>query len=330
MATLDATNLTLMDWAKRQDPDGNIDDIVELLSEDNLILEDAVFLEGNLPTGHRSTVRTGLPSVTWRLLNYGVQPSKSTTAQVTDAAGMLEAYSEVDADLINLNGNKASFRLSEDRAFVQAMSQEMANTLFYGNTGTDPEKFMGLAPRFNSLTAENGDNIIDAGGTGADNCSIWLMVWGANTCHMFFPKGSNAGLQWRDLGEETLKDANGGLYQGYRSWYQWKAGLVVRDWRYIVRIANIDVSDLAIDKSGASANLVDLMVRALEQVRNLTGGTPVFYCNRTISSMLRRQITNQTNVNLVFDNVGGKHVMSFDGVPVRRVDALLNTEAQVA
>lgn len=330
MATLATNVATLADVAKRVDPDGKIATIVELLSEKNEILEDMMWQEGNLPTGHKSTVRSGLPSVTWRKLNYGVQPSKSTTVPVTDTCGMLEAYAEVDKALADLNGNTAEFRLSEDMAFLEAMSQEMANMLFYGDTDQDPEKIMGLSPRYSQISgAANGVNVLDAGGTGSDNCSIWLVVWGDQTCYGIYPKGSKAGWQHNDLGEVTLEDAANGKYQGYRTHYKWDSGLVLRDWRHVVRIANIDVSNLTKDASGSSADLVDLMTQALEQVQSLTAGRPVFYVNKTVRSYLRRQIRNANNVNITMSEVAGKKVVMFDEVPVRRVDALLNTEAQV-
>src|SRR3990167_3884012 len=165
MATIGATVLTLADWAKRLDPDGKTPTIVELLSQTNEILLDMLWAEGNLPTGHRTTVRTGLPSVAWRLLNQGIAPSKSRTAQIDEAVGMLEAWSEVDKDLAELNGNIGAFRLSEARAFIEAMNNEMASTLFYGNSGTDPEEFTGLAVRYSDTTASNGQNIVSGAGT---------------------------------------------------------------------------------------------------------------------------------------------------------------------
>ena len=330
MAVLSTTNPTLADVAKRYDADGKIDTIVEMLAETNEVLEDMTFLEGNLPTGHRTTIRSGLPSSTWRKLNYGVQPSKSTTVQVTDTTGMLEAYAEVDKSLADLNGNTGAFRLSEDRAFLESMNQTMANTLFYGDTGTDPEKFMGLSARYNSTSAESGDNIIVGGGSGSDNTSIWLVCWGPNTCHGIYPKGSQAGLKHHDLGEVTLEDAANGKYQGYRTHYKWDIGMSVRDWRYIVRIPNIDVSNLTKDASGSSAALVDLMVQAVEKLPNLNLGRCVFYGNRTVSSILRRQITNTSNVRLSMDEVAGKRVMAFDGIPFRRNDAILNDETLVS
>jgi hypothetical protein len=326
MATIGTTALTLIDWAKRIDPNGNTASLVELLNTTNPILMDALSVEGNLPTGHRTTVRTGLPSVAWRLLNYGITPSKSTSVQVDDSTGMLEGYSQVDKALADLNGNTDAFRLTEDRAFIEGMSQEMATTLWYGNTATDPKKFLGLSPRYASLSANNADNIIDGGGSGSDNCSIWLITWSDNATHLIFPKGSKAGLQSRDLGEDTLLDAAGGLYQGYRSHYKWDVGLTTRDWRYNVRICNIDVSDLA---GGSPANIIKLMVRALHLLPADGMGSPVFYVNRTVMTWLDIQMMTSTNVNLRLSEAAGQNVMTFRGIPIRRSDALLNTESRV-
>lgn len=330
MPNLSTLNPTLADVAARMTPDGKIDpQIVELLNETNEILDDMTVIEANGFTEHKTTVRSGLPQGTWRKLNYGVQPEKSRTVQVKDSMGMLETYAEVDKALAELNGNSAAWRLSEDRAFIEGMNQTQATTLFYGDSSQDPEKFMGLAPRYNSLSAENGQNIIDAGGTGSDNASIWLLVWGQNTLHSIYPKGSAAGLQSRDLGEHTLVDANGGRYQGFRTHYKWDIGLTLRDWRYAVRIANIDISDLTKNAS-AGADLIDLMTQAVELIPNIGMGRPAFYMPRKIRSFLRRQITNKVAAStLTMEDVAGKKVVAFDGVPCRRTDALLTTEARV-
>lgn len=329
MATLSANNPTLIDVASRLDANLNIDKIVELLAATNPVLNDMTFMEGNLPTGHKTTVRTGLPGVTWRKLYGGVQPSKSTTAQVTDSCGMLEAYAEVDKALADLNGNAAAFRLSEDKAFIEAMSQEMAQTLFYGNESTEPEAFTGFAPRYNSLSAQNADNIVDAGGTGSDNTSIWLIVWGPNTCHGIYPKGSTGGVQMRDLGEVTVENVDGasGRAQMYRSHYRWDCGLTVRDWRYLVRIANVDVSDLTTVAN--TKNLINWMIQAAERIPSFGAGRAAFYVNRNIREKLRLGILEKVASNLTFETVAGKRVLTFDEIPVMRTDALLNSEARV-
>lgn len=330
MPTLKAINPTLADVAARTDSKGNIiTNIVELLNETNDVLTDMTFVEANNQTEHKTTIRSGLPDATWRKIYYGAPPSKSQVITVRDSLGMLEAYAEIDKALADLNGNSASWRLSEERAFIEAMNQQMATALWYGDSSVHPERFTGLAPRYNSLSAENGRNILDAGGTGADNTSIWLVVWGQNTCHGIYPKGSQAGLQKRDLGEHTLQDAQGGLYQGYRSHYKWDMGLSLRDWRYVVRIANIKEADLKKDAS-SGADLIDLMTQALELVPNLNLGRAVFYCNRNIRSFLRRMIAHKViNSTLTMEQVAGKHVVAFDSVPVRISDALLSTEARI-
>ena len=330
MATLNTTNPTLADLATRLDPNGSVAQIIELLNQTNPVLEDMAWLEGNLPTGHKTTIRSGLPNGTWRKLNYGVQPEKSTTVQITDTCGMLESYAEVDKTLVNLNGNSAAFRLSEDRAFIEGMNQTMAETLFYGDSSADPEKFTGLAARYSQKSGvENGDNVVLGGGSGSDNTSVYLVVWGPNTVHGIYPKGSQAGLQSEDHGQQTLLDAAGGRYEGYRTHYKWDCGLTLRDWRYVVRIANIDVSDLTKNAS-AGADLVDLLVQAAEIPPNLAMGRPVFYANRTITSFLRRQIANKVSANLTLDSVAGKKVLNFDGIPFKRTDVLLNTEATIS
>jgi len=328
MATIGNTNPTLQDLARRLDVNNKIDTIIELLSAKNEILEDMTWQEGNLPTGHKTTVRTGLPAVTWRLLNYGVAESKSQTKQVTDTCGMLEGFSKVDKDLAQLNGNTAEFRLSESKAYIEALSQEMATTLFYG-ASTDPEKFIGLTPRYDVASASDtssGYNMLDGGAAGADNTSVWLIVWSPESAFGIIPQGSQAGIQHEDLGLQVVDDSAGNPYMAYRDHFQWKAGFTLRDWRQCVRICNIDVSNLTKDAS-SGLDLIDNMIIASELVENLGMGRAVFYVSRRVRTFLRLQIKNTSNVNLTFDTVEGKRVLAFDGIPVRRVDAITEAEA---
>lgn len=339
MAVLSTGQLTLLDWSKRLAPDGKVDPIAELLSQQNEILEDAVFVEGNLPTGHRVTIRTGLPTVYWRQLNAGVPTSKSTTAQVDEACAMMEARSHVDSKLLQLNGNSAQFRLSEESAFLEAMNQEMAGTMFSGNTATDQKKFTGLATRYSSTTAGNGANVLLAGGSGSDNASVYLVVWGQQTVFCPFPKGSRAGLVSRDLGEEAVSDGNGGWYQAARSLFQWDAGLVVKDWRYVVRIANIDISDwygvTGTQALTASTNLIKLMVRAIAKIPNMRMGRAAFYGNRSVATGLMIQALERSQNVLAVQpalNQFGQNIsqLTVQGIPFRTVDQLGIAETLVS
>jgi hypothetical protein len=333
MATLGTGNLTLLDWAKVLDPQGTgITPIVELLNQNNEILDDMTWISGNLPTGHRTTVRTGLPAVAWRLLNQGVTPSKATTAQIDEQAGMLEAWSEVDKDLAMLNGMTSAFRLSQGRAFVEAMNQEMAQTLFYGNGGIAPEEFTGLSVRYSTTSGSpaNAANIIKAGGAGSDNTSVWVVAWGDETVTGIFPRGSQAGLIHDDYGEVTVEmtaGLPGARMRALQERWQWKGGIALMDWRYVVRIANIDISDL---EASSTATLIGWLEQAVEMIPSGLGRR-VIYMNRTVKRNLRRQtrIAVGGGGGFTFENVNGRPIASFGDIPVRTVDALLNTEALV-
>lgn len=333
MATIGTAVATMADIAKRLDPNNKIARVIEMLAQTNEMLPDMMFKEGNLPTGHRTTVRVGLPTVFWRLLNKGVPSSKSLTSQVDEQCGMLEARSEVDMDLAKLNGNSAEFRLSEAHAFIEAMNQEMQQTMIYGNGGSAPEEFTGLATRYSTISgATNGSHVLSGGGVGSDNSSIYLVVWGDLTVHGLYPLGSEAGLIHQDLGEQSVIDATGvgaAKFQALCDRWQWKCGLSVKDWRYVVRIANIDVSNLV--ASSNAADLIELMIKAIHRIPSLRMGRPAFYMNRTTFQMLDIQSRNAVIAGgqLGYTSVYGENVLSFRGIPLRKVDQLLETEATI-
>ena len=347
MATIGGLALTYADWAKRMDDGYRVASIIELLSQTNEILEDMLVIEGNLPTGHKTTVRTGLPQATWRLLNQGVPNAKSTTAQIVDTCGNLETYAVIDKDIADLNGNTAEFRLSEVKAFLEGMSQQVATTIIYGNQFINPERFTGWAPRYSTKTLANAQtaaNVLDGTGTTSNaQTSIWIGCWGSDTLHATFPKGKVTGLQHRDMGEWPVQDTAGNTYQAYRDHFKWEIGMVLRDWRYLVRIANIDTTLLS---GTTAANLINLLVRGLYRLPTApsqattiqTSDTPevradmgrvVIYCNRVIRTYLDLQAMNKTNVLLRLEEFDGKPVTTFRGIPIRTCDAILNTEAQV-
>lgn len=333
---------TILDVTRRLAPGGGIDVVAEILQQYNESLDDIPWVEGNLPTGHQTTVRTSKPTPTFRLLNQGVVPVKTTTGQIVDTCAILEARNHIDKDLAMLNGNTAAFRLSEDKAIIQSMSDTLSSTLIYGDVSVNPERFNGLASRYFSLNSSHTTyaNVIDGGGTGSDNTSIYLVCWSPDKVFGIYPKGSQGGLQQRDLGEQSIVDPNttGAYMQALVSWYQWKCGICIRDWRYVVRIANIDVSDLltASNSSDSSANLFKLMSKALDRIPPMGGDyRPVFYMNETVRSMLRVKMLDKANVHLQLSELKGlsiprpQGVLTFMGVPCRRIDSILNTEAAV-
>ncbi|KRG52704.1 major capsid protein [Stenotrophomonas beteli] len=332
MSTIGNTYLTLADVFKRTDADKQIAAVIELLAQDNPILQDMIVKECNDGTTHLTTVRTGIPEATWRMLYQGVQPTKSTTAQVRDATGMIEAWSEIDEKLVRMTGDSAGLRLSEAQAFLEGLNQGVATSMFYGDQATSPAKFTGFAPRFNKIaTSGSGAQIVDAGGTGSDNTSIWFIVWGENTVHGLYPKGSKAGIDREDKGKQTKTNADGSILDVVREKFQWDIGLSVRDYRYVSRIANIDVSDV---KAG-NVKLYDFMRKAYYKLkqRRVMGGRAAIYLNTDMLEALDALATNggttDNFVRLTRKEIEGEEVLTYRGIPLRESDALLNTEARV-
>ena len=323
-------NPTLSDVMKSLSPGGVVQPIVEALTKLSPALEDATWKEGNLPNGELITTRTGLPSVGWRAYNEGVTAGKSRRDQLTETCGMLEGQSNVDCKLVDFNGTGAAFRASEDKGFLEAMRQELETGIFYSSTAASPRKFNGLTPRLNLTTGPYGNQIVNSAisSSGSDQTSCWLIVWHPDTCYLMYPKGSMAGFKHTDMGKRMVSDGANKEYAAFTSIFNWDVGLVVKDARYVARLANIDTS--AIVKTGKL--LIEGLVDLTERIENLDlqGGRPVLYMNRTISTYLRQQAIDVVKSTVMtFDNIGGKRIAMFNGIPIKRTDALLNTEAIV-
>jgi len=236
-------------------------------------------------------------------------------------------------DLASLGGNEGAFRASEDDAFISGLNSTAATAIFYGNQAVNPEQIQGLAPRYGSLatTHEYASQIINGGGSGSDNTSVWVITWGPQTCSLIYPKGSQAGLTSEDMGKQLVTDSSGLMYTAYVTKFQWKLGLMLKDFRYVIRIANIDNSDLTSDAS-AGADLLDKLIDAYysRPTVDLGGMARTFiYCNKTIAKFLHKQAQNKANVNLSIDKPAGQPVVSFLDAPIRVCDNLTVAEAAI-
>lgn len=325
-----ATNtFTLADWQKGRDPNGALAMTVEVLRQKNKILDDIMFKEGNLTTGHQISVRTGYPTVTWVLLNAQTPATKSRKAQITETCGNAETWLEIAKKIADMGGNPNALLGDEAVAHIEAVSQEVASTYFYGNSALSPQEFLGLSARYADQSAEIGQNIIDGGGTGSDNASIWVIDWGAGI-HGIFPKGMPMGLDFENYGEET-KETTAGLSRVYRAQFQWHCGLAVPDWRAAVRVANIDISHLVAKTS--ATDISDMLSMAVERLPNDNPGPNArIYMNRTVRQMFRIQRRDdvQTGGQLSYTVVDGRKILDFDGIPVHICDALTVAEETVS
>jgi hypothetical protein len=320
----------LVDAAKLVDATGKAVPLAEILMQDCALLEDMGWMQGSDSDGMDFLTRTGIPTPTWRKLNTGVQPSKGSTARVKFTCGHLEAVSNVDILLAQKYGENV-IREIEDRAQIQGMQHEAQRALLYEKESSNPERITGLASYYESLSAENAKNIVDAGGTGSDNTSIFLVTHGLDGFFGMYPKGSSAGLQVSAKKEPiVIADAvgiGGATYEGYQSRFKWALGCGLADWRNCARICNIDYSNLMTGSS--AADLVKFLTRAVNMVKQ--PGKTVLYMRREVLSALDEQgrASVSTGGGITYGVVEGKRIVSWRGFPIKVVDAIKIDEARI-
>jgi hypothetical protein len=324
--------LTLLDVAKQQDPDGTLAMIAEVLQQSNAILQDMPMLPSNAPMGHRVTMRSSLPTVAWGKINQGVSRSKSATTQAVDTIGIMVGLSEVDAKIKEIVGeaNFSGARLNEDKAFLEAMSQSVAQTILYGNEETDESGFTGLQPRLTTAaTAITGSYVKKhhSSPSGSDYTSIYIVDWGERGCHGVYPKNSSAGLKQDDMGKQRVLDADSNAFTAYVKEYTWMIGLSVADPRHVARLANIDISQALSD---TSTMLMDSLVEIMNGMASRTGLQRVMYTRREILTALWKQVMNKGNMALTVQEYLNEPTLHVWGVPIRALDQMSAAESAIS
>lgn len=333
MATVGNTYPSLKDYYSQLENGKITSTLIDLFLKCNPMLEDAVTIECNDGTSHKTTVRNGLPEPEFRKFYQGVPSTKGEYTQIQEATAMLEDFSKVDKKLADLNGNTNQFRLNEADAHIQGMNNKVQENIIYGNKGKNAAAFDGLATRYNKISTIKdtiGYQVLNGGGTRTTNTSIWFVGWGEKGTHLIYPKGSKAGLQHENIGEEAAYDADGNEFRVYKDHFSWDIGMCVRNYKTCARIANIDTTKLGTDDA---ADLIELMIKAYHRVKKhtkLSGAKLVIYVNETIETYLHLQAMNKTNVRLSLDEAAGEPVLKFLGIPVKCCDAILDTEDKVA
>jgi len=346
MSTLTPGSFTYSEWGLRHDSTGKVSTLVDLLSQQNGIVDDALTVECQSGNAFEFTQVVKLPTPSRRVYNQGVKASLAGVAKQVATCSEYADWAKFDASLAELGGNLSELRAQEDALHIEALGQLVASDMFYANRNSDPTQFTGLANIYNTVntaTSPIANNVIDMGGTGSTNTSMWLIGWGPKQIHTIFPKGTQAGLIHKDMGLDWALDSNSNEFLAYRTYISWKIGLAIHDWRFGVRACNIDITQL---NGGSAPNLINALVKMVHRPPVMpVGVAPVqtsdtrmdktmmarsaIYVNRTIQTYLDLQAMNKTNVLLKMEEWDGEAVTTFRGIPIRCVDAILDTEARV-
>ncbi len=326
---------TLVDLIRMMDPsNGNLLFCAESLARVNPIVKEVPIVEANQALTHIGSRDSQLPTVQKRAINDGVPYSAHKEIPITAPMSLFETMSRVDEEQLRLAGAAApQFRQRKDKKFIEAMSQSLADEIFFGSVADDALGFNGLATMFNSLsTYPNGDsswfyNVVGAGGSGGDCTSVWIIEWEPYDCCLIYPKGTQGGIEIQDLGKQLVAGVTSNTnFVAYVTQFKWRCGLYVGDERRVQRLANIE-------RTGTS-NIWsdDDMISLINRLPNMGENSMTrIYCNRQIRTQMDIRLKDKTNVNYTVTNDPfGKPVMYFRGIPVQVCDALNTAESDVA
>ncbi|GFO73252.1 hypothetical protein BJAS_P3964 [Bathymodiolus japonicus methanotrophic gill symbiont] len=299
--------------------------LIDTMMRKHPILMHANVMQCNQGMSHKMSVLTGLPEAYFVKYYQGHTASAATRVIVDEGISLLKSTSIVDSDFLEaLCGddiNKQRDMCMKEAAHnLEAMASKIEYNIFYGDKSKNPAEFTGLTPRFNHKHGSLSSNqIIDAGGNQNLNTSIWFVTWGNDKTSLLYPKDSMAGISSRFLPQQNVDTGAGKSFQGNRTIFTWQAGLAVADWRYVVRIAGIQIDD-----STYSAFDPYLYMReayyAHQSRHDKSEGTYI-YCNSDIMQIMDRwnvnAISGDDHIRLRPGNeLQGKEVKTYRDIPI--------------
>lgn len=320
MATIETNDYhTLIELAKRHDPNGNTAELIDILSKKNPMLEEAHWEEANDLTSHTFTQIIAEPAGEWGRINKGVTFANGRTEQVKEPIAMLESASLVDVRLLERARNPEKYLAEENKMHVRGMGKTAHTGILYGNSATNPDTVNGLFNRYN-LTSKS--NVIGASGTGSDVTSIAIVKWGRDGVYFTYPRGGKRIISESGPKEELIQPTAGKGYKAMVTFFRLNFGICVADDRCFQRIANIE--------SAGTSNIFDEddVITALNNIPDREN--VVIYVNPTIKTQMDIALKDKTNVHFTIEEAWGKPTVHFQGVPVRVCEGIVNTETAIS
>lgn len=340
MATLGTGKMTLGEAVKREDPNGQQAQMVDVLSQVNAVLQDASFQECNNGTFHQATRVASEPTGQDRIYNEGVSATIGVTEMVTEPTQLLDDRASVDSALLLHQPNPAQFRSEEEDIHMRGISKTLASRVFDGNRATNPKQITGINNRsdYNQLSSSYVyDNAGGNASVTANKTSLYIIQWGARKVTMTHPRnvpgGAMFGLMRTDLGEDLITDprVSTKAFLGVQTYFSVQFGLFIYDPRMIKRVVNISTTNIdGVDDISWDEEIMFEAVGDLED----NGEGAVIYTNKTLWTQMRKRANEKGNASFTMSEEGegpfAKKVMFFDTIPIHRVDQITNVQATVS
>lgn len=331
MPTNGATAVTTADLRASLDGKGNAARVFEILEKDSVVIQNATWVEGDLPNGNRTVVQGSKDVATKRRYERGVAKSKTVDIPKVDMAAQYAANVEVDLNKLEEYPDPKAYLNRQERRKISAMHEDFESDFFYGNDATDPEDIRGLATRFNTLSSNLGDpgyQVYSAGGSN-NLTSLYLAGFGDGGVNLFYPFGSEAGVTRIVNPSQRVTDTNNKVYYAYCIFNNWKSGLSVENHRSgVLRIANIDSAALA---GETPPDLIGIALRAMMRVKRSNSLKYAWFGNETALGWLATMYKNTNNLNITMRELqDGMQEIRLCGIPVFQSYAIINSESQIS
>lgn len=322
MATIVAN--TPLTWAEVNKREG-YDDAAAVLGELmqlNEFLDEVPWRPSTHGPYNKQLQATRLGKGGFSKVNGPVPIIASLADQLTEPVKMYEGDSPVDERILRGTDDPYTVRDSEDALNLEGSSQDWMTALVYNNEATTPDGFKSLWRRRATLVA---NRCWGGGGSGGDTSSILLAEFSPNGLYLAYPKNTAAGLVNEDRGRHYIPAiiGTGNMWAWVRHYEIW-AAIVLRDDRALQRLANIETA-------GAS-NIFDPTIFIKAKTALPRGGQmAVAFCNRTLKAQVDNNAYAKTNVWFSIREVQGYGpITQIAGIPIRMMEALIDTEAVVA
>jgi hypothetical protein len=254
----------------------------------------------------------------------------SQTDEITEPVKLYEGDSNVDDRVFKgvPQGGAYPLRDGEDSLNLEGMIQDLTYLIIYNHEGDTPDGWKGLWRRRPSLSPAGTVPPVcwGLGGTGSDLTSMPIFEFGRRGFSLAYPANSGVpGLKNEDRGLNKIPVPVGtGSYWAWIRHYEFWAAMVLRDNRAFQRLANIETQ-------GAS-NIFDptKFISAKNWLPSV-GRNAVAFCTRTLKAQVDNNAYGKVNVYMSVREVQNYGPITFiAGVPVRMMEALLDTESAIA
>lgn len=314
--------LTLIEATKAQGYD-DFSKVIGELGRVNDFLDEVPWLPTTHGSYNKAFQARSLGKGAFSKTNGAVSVIASAGDEAVEPVKLYEGDSQVDERVLKGVQDPYKVRDSQDAMNLEGMTQDWLYNLIYSTPGANPDAFKGLMARRPSL----GKTCIGFGGTASGALSSgYLFEFGPSGFYLGYPEGSGTpGFNNDDRGRWYVPAPSGGgnMWAWVRHYEIWGA-IIQRDERAMIRLANLN-------PAGGTGDFTSAPFLKAKRTLPSQGRNAVAFFTRNVAARLDEYAFSKANVFYTVGEIANYGpVTRIGGIPVRVMEALLETEATVS